>query len=74
LRTLIRVVIYARDAKEGSKVSSLDDLALFHCLNNLVTDIEQNDLISVSYIYDELVCLLVAYEGETNFGKRGETK
>ena len=47
---------------------------LFDELLDVITEIEQNDFISVMGIYDKLVNLCVAYEGTTNFGKSGETR
>ncbi len=47
---------------------------LFNEINNLITGIEQSDFITVEFIYDQLVSILVQYEGEINLGKSGETK
>ena len=51
-----------------------DEIMLFDAINNLITNIEQSDLISVEYIYDELVNILINYEGEINIDKSGETR
>jgi len=50
------------------------NMNLFNEINNLITSIEQSDFITVEFIYDELVSILVQYEGEINIGKGGATK
>ena len=51
-----------------------DEIMLFDEINNLIATIEQSDFITIEYIYDELVNMLVNYEGDFNIEKSGETR
>lgn len=66
----MRIVGDMRRGERGFRMS----IDLFNEINNLITGIEQSDFITVEFIYDELVSILVQYEGEINIGKSGETK
>jgi len=66
----VRIVGDMRRGERGFRMS----IDLFNEINNLITGIEQSDFITVEFIYDELVSILVQYEGEINIGKSGETK